>query len=226
MNQFGKVAIALRSSQYDPGFFTSWTGLVSGGCLPGDQILSPAVRLAHSIAANFLLIQFLESDCDSILFLDDDHTFAPDSLAILRETEGFDAVSALTVTRRADFAPLVIRLKDDGRYVSVANPSGVMAVDMVGLAFTLIKRSAIEAVIKARGTREIFQFLNKVGEDGAFSQDLQSVGAKLAVNCNVNIGHSAAVTLWWNIKDKKTEMRFSGFGVGKSITSAVELQEE
>ena len=164
---WGKVAIALRSSQYDPIFFLSWTRLITTGTEKDDRILYPAFRVPHSIACNYLLGQFLDSDADSILFVDDDHDVPEDTLRKLRETPvEFDGVGAMYATRRAPFGPLVLvdNAKQDG-YVGVRNPSGVVQVDALGLGFTMFSRRIVEAVVAMRGTREPFTFA-AFGEDG------------------------------------------------------------
>ncbi len=212
MDGFGKIAYGLRSTRYDPSFVVSWTQLCASGTRVGDLVLHPAIRLPHHMACNFLMVQFLESDCDSLLFVDDDHDIPIDSIEKLRGTPGnYDVVSALTVTRREPFMPIVIRLKD-GKPSWVSDPDGVVAVDVVGLAFTLIKRDICEEIVAAKGTREIFR-MTEVCEDGEFCKNVRENGGTLAVNCDVNIGHTVDTVLRWNAQAGKTEITFPRFGV-------------
>lgn len=209
---FGKVAIALRKSQQDDIFFDSWTMLITGGTERGDIILKPAYRLPHGIACNFLVKQFLKSDADSILFVDDDHDFDQTTLASLRNKVGYDALMALTVSRHGEFLPIALRNTPGGREV-IQNLRGQVPVDFVGLGFTLIKRGVIDNIIKLRGTDEFFNFDNALGEDGQFSQDLQLVGAKMAVDCETRIGHNVTMSVFWNVEKSVAELRHDNFGL-------------
>ena len=84
----GKVAIALRiGTAPDPAFFMSWTRLMRDGLRPGDVVLHPAIGMPHACACNFLISAFLSTDCDSVLFIDDDMVFDAAALNTLRDAD-------------------------------------------------------------------------------------------------------------------------------------------
>ncbi len=112
---WGTIAFAVRIGKCpDPLFFHSWTSMLTQGCLRnGDGVLPPAIELPHHWAACSLAEQFLtQTDCESIMFLDDDMVFSPDELRRMRdnpEHDAFDIVQGLYCSRKAGYPPLVLR---------------------------------------------------------------------------------------------------------------------
>jgi hypothetical protein len=204
MSNWGKIAIGTRLGHIDPAFFVSWTALLLAGLRPGDRVLNPAVGLPHSCACDFLCNQFIDTDCDSLLFVDDDMQFTPADLEQLRSSgHEYDILSALYCCRRMPHRPIVLDgvgpCGDDGkvRPLRVAKElRGVMPVLMSGLGFTLIKRWVIREVQK-QNAPHIFVFDPDEGEDGHFCQQARDAGAKVAVNTDVCIGHRVSKTVYF-----------------------------
>jgi len=215
---WGRVAIGVRIGSYpDPAFFESWTGLIINGLREGDAVLMPAVNRPHAIAANFLTAQFLQTDCDSMLFLDDDMEFGPRNLEVLRESpQRFAMIGGLYPCRRAPFSPVVLLKKKDGGYGyprDIAARAPFIETDVVGLGFTLIKRWAIEAVGKLHPERDVFGWTNALGEDGHFCEELQSLGGVCGINTTCNCGHRTVFTARWNVEQGKVNMKYNNFGL-------------
>lgn len=196
---WGKVAVGCRwSDAIDPAFVWSWSTYLMAGRRPGDVILNPSVRLPHATACNFLAWQFIEdTDCDSLLFIDDDMQFLPDDLTRLCETGfEFDVMGALCCCRRNPHRPIVLDgvrdIQEDGSlsYFRSSKPiEGIMPVHMVGFGFTLIRRWVIEKLAAEFKKSHWFVMDPDRGEDGRFSELARKYGAKLAINSTVSVGH-------------------------------------
>ncbi len=206
-NHFGRVAVGCRLNKIEPAFFQCWTGLVVSGLDPGDQVLRPSYDMAAHKAANFLARQFLLSDCDTLLMVDDDMVFAPDALSALRTAEQvgqFDIVSALSTTRTYPPQLILKRLLDGQLDYPLSEQGQVfeaitdfergkyVEVDVVGLAFTLIGREVFEGMVKHDRPELTYFFRYEQGletEDISFCRDARELGFKLAVDTAVEVGH-------------------------------------
>jgi hypothetical protein len=212
---WGSVAIGTRmNDRCDPLFFNSWTHLVARGMRTGDTVLDAAVELPQHFAATVLAGFFLKSDADTLCMVDTDMVFKPDTLARLRDDpagQEYDILSALSVTRRSPFYPIVLRLKADGSAYECAKDSidgNVIPVDSVGTGFTLIRRSVFDRMKTELGIdRWLFQFGDGgLGEDTRFCQDAKKIGAKIGVHTGVSIGHRGPITFAWDAATKQTSM--------------------
>jgi hypothetical protein len=180
----------------DADFFRCWTRLLVGGLRAGDTVLSPAIEMSHHHAANYLARKFLkETDCDSVLFVDDDMCFDPTALSKMRDDEagaGLDGQMALVLSRTHKHKPLTIRsiTTSEGQtifdYPDTWPDKGMVHGVLLGLGFTLYKRRAFD---HAKDKDNPFRFTEKYGEDTAFANDVLLGGGKCAVNCNVRCGH-------------------------------------
>jgi len=203
-SSWGKVAIGVRYTRGEPLFFLSWTGLLCAGLHPDDILLTPAIHLPHAYACNFIVKEFLDTDADSLLFVDDDMGFPPDTLSRMRSCgEEFDAMQALYVCRRPPFLPVCLI---NGEFVE--SPSGLVEVTSVGLGFTLVKRWVLESL-----PDEPFVFSPALGEDGQFSADARAVGARLAVNADVTLEHVVPMAASWDSTGKKACVHAKSWGL-------------
>ena len=226
MTDFGKIAIGVRLTKQDAGFFCSYVRLLQAGTRTGDVMLSPAVHLPHAVACNFLLAQFLKTECDSLLFVDDDMRFPDNALDILRTTEGaYDMVAGLATARRGSCESLVFRHGADGKFQTVPLPvpvAGVVAVDVLGLGFTLVKRDMLQKIVTMLGSEEIFSFDPMLGEDGNFSQQVELAGGTMAVNCDLILEHAIQAYATIEQSTGKVIISVADFGLRKKQTTEEE----
>jgi hypothetical protein len=199
MTDFGKVAVGVRIGVAPrPAFFVCWTRLVQTGLEPGDVVMDPAIGLPHAPAANALVARFLETDCDSLLFVDDDMVFDPDALRKLRADDGgHGMVGALYATRRRPYTPIAWRLApndEDPDHMVEIEPHGVgiMRVDLLGLGFTLIRRRWLSL--------NCFEWSNRRGEDGEFCKRLRESGGTIGCNLGVRPGHRAEISVYCKLE--------------------------
>jgi len=210
---FGTIAVGMRiGHMVDPATFISWSRMLVSGLRDGDQVLLPAVGLPHSNAANVLCERYAKTPCDSLLMIDDDMTWKPQDVDALRDS-GTNAgvVSGLACMRRHPYQPVVLRKLKDKVGLLHGPHSGIVDVDYVGLAFTLIKREVLESL----GMTNVFKHDNHLGEDGSFCKRAKNAGFKIAVNADVKIRHRATITLEYDSEKNKTKLMPENFGIKK-----------
>lgn len=218
MNNWGKIAIGTRlNDRCDPLFFNSWSHLIAGGLRKEDTVLDAAVELPQHFAATVLTTFFLKSDADTLLMVDTDMIFKPDTLNRLRDDPAgwdYDVLSALSVTRRRPFYPIVLRLKADGtsyECVKDAIDGKIIDVDSVGTGFTLIRRTVFDKIKTATDIDKWFFDFGQggLGEDTQFCQRAKAVGARIGVHTGISIGHRGPITFIWDTEKKQTMMESS-----------------
>ena len=203
---WGRVAIGLRMGRSaDPEFVVSWTRLVMKGIRPGDRVLQPAIEMPQHYAAESLARAFIQTECDSILYVDDDMTFDLDALARLRDDEegqGYDILQALCLSRAAPHRPIIFMPHGDRQFAipSEAPADTIVDVGLVGLGFTLIRRHAFECVAAELEPRQMFFRWSDVGhgEDAQFCFTAREAGCRLGVSTRVQIGHRIPVVATWD----------------------------
>src|SRR3990167_3588135 len=219
MKDWGKIAIGTRmNDRCDPVFFNCWSHLIAGGLRSGDTVLDAGIELPQHFAAVVLSAFFLRSDADTLCMVDTDMVFQPDTLSRLRDDadgQTYDMLSALSVTRRRPFHPIVLRLAVDPvasgqAYDALKPPYGgkVLDVDTVGTGFTLIRRSVFDRMKEQLGIdRWFFDFgQGGLGEDTCFCQRVKSIGGRIAVHTGIGIGHRGPIAFVWDEENQKTMM--------------------
>jgi hypothetical protein len=171
-----------------------------------DDVIRVAAQSGPGIARNRNLLAgwFLqESKADWLLWVDSDMVFTAEHLeALLAYEEPLIAAHALRVNP-ADrtTAPAAVLRQADGSFLPVkCDPeyTGKVAVDGVGMAFTLVHRDVYEAVGVATGhphrerfaepiTAEMKPFL--VGEDVSFCLHAAEKGYQPHLAQDVRVGH-------------------------------------
>jgi len=202
--EWGKVAIGLRvGSGAHPLFVQSWTRLLVSGLWNGDTVLEPTAGLAHHYAAEALAKQFLASNADSILYVDDDMAFDYGALARLRNNKAgsdFGIVQALCVGSQPPHGPVAGSPRPDvGDFQRVSH---------CGLAFTLIRRSTFEAVIAAKQRGEMCFTWGDDGraEDVSFCHKAGACGVLCGIDGTVRVGHALSnVVVRWNDLQNRAE---------------------
>ena len=116
VNNWGKVFIATRYQSYLPAVTCeALIGLVQFGMREGDQRDAVFLKTMHK-AANMLARKFLESNCDSLCFIDSDAVFGTNALEELRsDPEGweYDVLQAFTVKRGWPPEPMFLTLQPE-----------------------------------------------------------------------------------------------------------------
>lgn len=204
---WGKIMIGARLEKtVDSQFFRVWTNLLTQGLRPGDRYTIAEGLTAHK-AANALARTFLDSDCDTLLFLDSDADVGPDFLERFRTYEPgwqYDVLQAFYVRR--GWPPEAIWFKRDAagvlRKVVITDPNTHDDVALVGLHACLIRREVFERLLGENDQRRHDWFYYPRGEetteDAAFSFDALQAGFRLGATSSVKAGHITNLTTTWD----------------------------
>lgn len=219
---WGSIAVGTRfNDRCDPRFFNCWSHLIAGGLRKGDTVLDAAIELPQHFAATVLTSLFLKSDAETLLMVDTDMIFKMDTLNRMRDDPAgweYDVLSALSVTRRSPFNPILMRLKEHPEadmcayeLVKDGINGGIIPVDTVGTGFTLIRRTVFERMkTELKIDKWFFEFsYGGVGEDTTFCQRAKSIGCKIGVHTGINIGHRGSITFIWDMEKQQTMMESS-----------------
>jgi len=211
---WGTLAIGVRISKYpEAKFFLSWSKLLTGGLRSTDTVLLPALHMPAHWASNALVRQFMQTDKDTLLLLDDDQTFEAEDLHRLRENsdnQHLDICGALYTHRVWPPQPLLMveapqptgHKARRGEFFQTLRewPQGaVVPVQALGLGFTMIRRRVLEAMMEPDVPLE-YQFWFSYGpgyesDDIPFCRNARNMGFAIGVDTSVEIGHVAALPL-------------------------------
>jgi len=138
------------------------------------------VYAAREQAAKYLL----ESGCDSLLFIDSDMVVPMDLVPRLIEADK-DIVSGLAFKRVPGYEPCIFKKCDrEGTQFWFDYPKGLIEIQGVGMACTLIKRKVFEKTPKPWFFPE-----TDLGEDLAFCVRAKEQGFKIYCDTNLVCGH-------------------------------------
>lgn len=216
MMGWGKIAVGVRcGSRPDAYFFRCWHNFISQGLRRKDVAITPVIELPHHYAANQLMNNMLASKCDSFCFVDDDMVFGVDLLERLRSdtrAHEFDICQALYIQRKPPHYPLVME-KDSSSPTGIKinpkpKPNSVVEVGVVGLGFTLIRRVAVEEMLRRKPKDQTLFYWGMGGssEDACFSRDAMAAGYRLCVNTGVTAGHRMAVVMDWDSDNQELKL--------------------
>lgn len=213
---WGRIAIGQRMYGYpDPHFHHAFVRMAVSGLRSKDQIFEPVIGKPAHLAANHIVRKFLNTTCDSLLFVDDDMIFEPDALERLRSDEelwNYDIVYPFATHREWPPSAVVMRLQEQvGLPVSLLGErygtlrhiedEAIIDVDAVGLAFTLIRRQVFESMLSEFGALYTSWFnwgeLTE-GEDIRFSRKARDNGFSLAVTTKIKLGHVGRHVFTWD----------------------------
>jgi len=214
---WGKIGIGLRIAKHPEYHFTlSWTQLLTGGVRKGDRVLMPRGFQPAHWAANALMRDFISSDLDTLLLVDDDMVFSGDFLDTIRDNEEsweYDIVSGVATKRSWPPRAIVLRLKEEQPglpssllgdtfdFMDDVPDNEVVEVDATGFAFTLIRRHVIEEMTGEYGPDYTFYCSYGNGfesEDVVFCRNARELGFRIAVDTNVKPGHVSQDIYGWN----------------------------
>lgn len=201
MASFGKIAYAVRCGRsVNSWFMQVWTNfLTSGAKRPGDIVLAPSAGLPHHIAAQALAAEFLNSNADSVLFIDDDITFTPSMIDKIRddaEHKQYHVLMGVCIKRGDPYTPVCKQtIMKDGQQMwyndSNLEPDSVKDCAATGLGFTLIRREAFKVVLDDLQDGELMFQWGPTGEseDVFFTRRVAEAGFKVGVTTKVKPGH-------------------------------------
>jgi len=131
----------------------------------------------------------IEGGYSHILFIDSDMTFGADAYKTLLNDDK-NVISGIFHKRAYPYTPTIVK---DGQIYIDYPENELFEVDTTGMAFTLIKISALKAVMEEFGT--CFKRAYPFGEDASFCLRWKELGKKLGkehkVWCDsrVQVGH-------------------------------------
>ena len=220
MPDWGKVLVATRYQPYLPAHTCeSLIGLVQFGMRPGDQRDFVYTKTMHK-AANVLVRKLLQTDCDSICFIDSDAIFGTQALEELRSDPAgweYDVLQAFTVKRGWPPEPMfMVEMMDQprgpdrqrGTYFTTQIPISENHIYpgedpyriAVSLHFTLIRRSLLQHMTEPAGPTFTywFEYVRDNGEDINFSIKANALGARLGMSTRLKVGHVSEVITGWD----------------------------
>jgi hypothetical protein len=126
----------------------------------------------------------LQSDYDALLFVDSDMVVPMDLLTRLVDANK-DIISALAFRRVPPYEPCIFKKCDRGdMQFWLDYPKGLIEIQGVGMACTLIKRKVLETVQKPYFFPE-----PNIGEDLSFCIRAREAGFKIFCDTNMVCGH-------------------------------------
>ena len=224
---WGSLAVGVRIAKHpEAQFFIDWTALVTSGLRNYDTVLLPQKHMPSHWAASELARDFLKNtDKDTLFLLDDDVSFPVDALHNMRENQAtweYDAVMAL-ITRRNIQEPSAVMMHHMGKQPLPTSLHGdhfllrpefeegkVVAVDAVGLAFTLIRRRVLESMVDPEHGLQFTDFFvwgkGREGDDIPFSRGMRGKGQRMAIDTNIQVAHITAVPVTWEMVKERSNI--------------------
>ena len=233
---FGRLGIGVALFHPEPEFWLWWTWLVARGFRAGDVLLNDAdipLEAPHPVVHNALARAFLETDCDTLLIVEDDHNGDEEVVERMRskpENWPYDVVCASYVNRRGHAYPI------GGYLTGVEGPSGIQMwrdlrwvaetgtqeVDVAALGCVLIRRRVLEAMRQegdhiGSPLRDFhpFQPQGVSSLDMWFYREVKRLGFKAAVDRDNWIGHVGRYL--WGPEDWKRAMEILRCAQGDNL---------
>lgn len=144
---------------------------------------------------------FLETTCNRVLWLDDDHTFSPkDVIRLLCFSTELDIVGAVYPCKKD---PIELRLSTTQSIIP-SEKHGLIQVDGMGLGFTMVCRHVMQKLADHSPLVKFDEYeerrpmifrprlnekMEDVGEDIGFFHDCKELGFKVYVDPAMKIGH-------------------------------------
>lgn len=201
---WGTVMVSTRlEKMVENEFFVDWTRLVAQGLREGDRYQIATGKTAH-MGANSLIQEFLKTDCDSMLFIDSDAGFTPQSLSVLRDfEEGWDYDILQAFYTRRGWPPEAIWFKKDDNgllHRCLVLEDTTEEVEFVGFHFTLIKREILLRMLGDEKPEDKYWVYYPRGpetEDVMFCRDARAVGARIGATTYVKTTHIGHLSVGW-----------------------------
>jgi hypothetical protein len=204
---FGSIGFASAKFKECNEFFNSWTWLVMHGIEEDDRCLNRPEHIPISTwyprMHNAIIRLFLQSGCDTLCIIEDDHEFPFDVLHRLRykpENQEFDIVCASYV-RRSQTAlafPMGWNIKEDSEEpwwvqfdIDGIEYEGTQEFDGAALGFVLIRRWVLEEMVSGENidTYEWVKCYGDVSGDIPFYFKAHALGARVGVDRDNRVIH-------------------------------------
>jgi hypothetical protein len=143
-------------------------------------------------ARQAMVDEFLETEADYMLWIDDDNIPPEDGLIRLLEDKK-DVVSGLYFKRRAPFEPLIMMQREQGigserrSDIFREGKKELLKIHSTGFGFILIKREVMEKMREARMPH--FSMKVGLGEDIWFCVQARGAGYDIWLDPSVEVGH-------------------------------------
>lgn len=188
----GTIGILTGDLSRYPGYYHSFLGLLKP--TGSTYVWTRGVGIAFN---RNLIVQ--QAHGDWIWFVDDDHTFPPDTLMRLL-SGNVDIISPLCLSRKPPFRAYAYRVNPDtGRYDGVPYttlPStGIHAYDAVGSGALLVRRRVFEA-LQYPWFEEGKTSPDALGEDLYFCSKAREAGFSIWLDVDTRIGHMTPIEVW------------------------------
>jgi len=206
--EFGTVGFGCPYYKASYDFFRWWSWLLMGGMEDGDRLLNNArlrCEVPIPMAHNGLVQEFLRTDRDTLLIVEDDHVGPQDVVRKMREKPEnwqFDIVCASYTNRRDNAVAVGFALDDGGKpnaygeYSCILKPfevweKGTQPVDGAALGVVLIRRWVLDAMRGDKGLDEAFWFdwRGRNSQDVNFYGKAHALGARVGVDRDNDVGH-------------------------------------
>lgn len=195
---FGRIGFGVPYFRPNYAFWMWWSGLLMEGFEPGDVFLNDdnvPGEVSIPVAHNALVRSFLETECDTLLIIEDDHEGPVEIVRDMRfkaENWEYDVVCASYVNRRG--VPRAIggtftgernargwQVHRDMREVA---SSGTQQVDVAALGLVFIRRWVVEAMLRDGDPAQTFWFewAGANSQDITFYAECKRMGARVGVD--------------------------------------------
>ena len=152
---------------------------------PGELEYIRVGFLYIDVARNMAWQRAKQCQAESLLCIDDDMTFTPETFDVLWSTPG-DIVSALYFIRRLPpTKPCMYKKAVSGFHEPITSypQDALLEVDAVGLGFALIRKPVLDAFVNP-----FDKYPNK-GEDIVLCEKARAAGFTVTVNTTARAGH-------------------------------------
>lgn len=192
----GGVFIGIAAAE-NARFTDFWDSLLHvGASCPVKVEIERGSNIAFN--RNRLTVTFLKSECDWILYLDDDQILLPGTIDRLI-AHGKDVVSGVYLCRDYPFLPLVFgRENEDGKVgfrECKADETGLIPIVSAGAGCLLVHRRVIETLTFPYWTIGQIQ-PDALSDDIDFCRRVRQAGFEIWCDLDTRVGHKSQCSLW------------------------------
>jgi Predicted glycosyltransferases len=215
-----KLLIGIPTSEFArAAVFYDWMDLIEKP--EGFEIVhTRAHGQSPARGRNLIIQQALESECDYILFVDDDCLLPPPTLKKLLAHD-VDCVTGLYCMRNFPHNPIIFsEAYDDGRcrWMKLEDgQKGLIEIAATGMGALLTK---IEVFKKINESHKYWVTLGELEadhwcDDLSFFKRVREAGFKIHCDLSCPVGHVAKATIWPNYIENKWNLSYDTEGKGQ-----------